>query len=387
MRAVLLLALLATSTGCSHKELASAADGGPPPLLANAAVGLVPGGPVPLEKPTTVASAAPRFVGRWVAEPGGGMRAGWPGVYVTGRFVGTRVAARIKDEGNNLFQVVIDGEPRKVLRTDRTRGEAMYELADGLPEGVHDVALHKRTEAKVGEAVFHAFEAQSGDRASPMLTPQHVPTRLVEIVGDSISTGYGNEGPGAACTYVNSEQSEYATYGAIAARQLDADHVTTAWSGKTLHEMKELFDVALPARPDGPRWDFAQAQQPDAVVLNLGTNNFANIDPGEKRYVALWLDLVHTVRAAYPRAFVVVTLGPMLSDVYPPKRHSLTQARKYTRTAVAKLAAEGETNLALLELPEQNHADGLGCGFHPSLKTHQLMGDRLASFLREHLGW
>lgn len=385
MRAVLLLAVLATSTGCSRKDLASAADAGPAPVLANAALGLVPG-QAPPERPTTIANAAPRFVGRWVPEPGGGMRAGWPGAYVTGRFVGTRVAARLKDDGSNLFQVVVDGEPKKVLRTEKTRGEALYELADGLPGGVHDIALHKRTEAKVGEAVFYAFEAHDGDRVAPMLGPQHVPTRLVEIVGDSISTGYGNEGPGAACTCVNREQSEYATYGAIAARQLNADHVTTAWSGKTLHEMKELFDVALPARPDGPRWDFAQAV-PDAVVLNLGTNNFANIDPGEKKYVSLWLDLVHTVRAAYPRAFLVVTLGPMLSDVYPPKRHSLTQARKYTRAAVAKLAAEGETNLGLLELPEQDHADGLGCGFHPGLKTHQLMGDRLAAFLREHLGW
>lgn len=382
---VLPLALL-LATACGRKELANAADAGPPPVLANAVGGLVPG-LAPAEKPATVANAAPRFVGRWVAEPGGGMRAGWPGAYVTGRFFGTHVSARIEDDGNNLFQVVVDGEPKQVLRTDKARGPALYELADGLPEGVHDIALHKRTEAKVGEVVFHAFEARNGDRVTPMLTPQHVPTRLVEIVGDSISTGYGNEGPGASCTYVNREQSEYATYGAIAARQLGADHVTTAWSGKTLHEMKELFDVALPGRTDGPRWEFAQAQQPDAVVLNLGTNNFANIDPGEKKYVTLWLDLVHTVRAAYPKAYVVVTLGSMLSDVYPPKRRSLTQARKYTKVAMAKLSAEGETNIGFLELPEQNHTDGLGCGFHPSLKTHQLMGDRLAAFLREHLGW
>jgi hypothetical protein len=142
----------------------------------------------------------------------------------------------------------------------------------------------------------------------------------------------------------------------------------------------------LPQRDGAPLWDFA-SWQPQAVVLNLGTNNFANIDPGEKRFVGVYLELVHKVRAAYPSAFIVCALGSMLSDVYPEKRKNLTQARKYMKTAVSTLREQGDTNLDFLEFPEQNHADGLGCGFHPSLKTHRLMGERLAAFLRERLAW
>lgn len=332
---------------------------------------------------TITETTKPRFVGRWVPEPSGrGMRCSWSGSYVVGRFKGTGVSARIKDEGFNLFQVVIDGEPKKVLRTEKVKGEALYPLADGLPDTVHEVVLHRRAEAKVGEAVFFGFEPNGGT----LVPTGPAPERRIETIGDSITTGYGNEGPNATCGYVNSEQNEYATYGAIAAKNLGADHTTIAWSGKTLHEMKEYFDKSLPQRPDSPRWEFAR-YEPQVVVINLGTNNFANVDPGEARFVRLYQELVHVVRAAYPKAFIVCALGPMLSNVYPEGRHSLTQARKYLKVTVAKLKESGDTNLEFLEFPEQNHADGLGCGFHPSLKTHRQMGDRLTAFLKERMGW
>jgi len=121
--------------------------------------------------------------------------------------------------------------------------------------------------------------------------------------------------------------------------------------------------------------------------VNVGTNNFANIDPGEARFVRLYHELIHVVREAYPKAFIVCALGSMLSNVYPEGRNSLTQARKYMKVAVAKLKEAGDSNLDFLEFPEQKHADGLGCGFHPSLKTHKLMGERLTTFIKERMGW
>jgi lysophospholipase L1-like esterase len=369
MRAVWLL--LFALTGCTRNDTPAR----------DAPVQLVPNAVAATASPTPSMPTAPhwRFVGRWIPDDGG-MRCAWSGSYVVARFKGTEISARIKDEGFNLLHVVIDGETKKVLRTDKAKGEASYVLATGLSDGVHDITVHRRTEARVGELVFYGFEGAT------MLPAPPPAERRIEIIGDSISTGFGNEGPGAACGYVNSEQNETATYGAIAAQALGAEHTTIAWSGKTVHEMTEYFDKVLPQRDGAPLWDFA-SWQPQAVVLNLGTNNFANIDPGEKRFVGVYLELVHKVRAAYPSAFIVCALGSMLSDVYPEKRKNLTQARKYMKTAVSTLREQGDTNLDFLEFPEQNHADGLGCGFHPSLKTHRLMGERLAAFLRERLAW
>ncbi len=55
-------------------------------------------------------------------------------------------------------------------------------------------------------------------------------------------------------------------------------------------------------------------------------------------------------------------------------------------TTMKKLEAS-MSKVAFLEFPEQKHSDGLGCGFHPSIKTHKLMADRLTAFAKEKLGW
>lgn len=357
-----------------------------------------PGAPTTTVPQTMAMTAAPatagdataplppaRFVGRWVKD-GEGMRCAWPGCFVTAKFTGTAIAARIKDDGFNLLQVVVDGEVKKVLRLDNKKGETSYVLAEALPEGVHEISIHKRAEAKVGDILFYAFEPKSGDGPGKMLPGTPAPERRIELLGDSITAGYGNEGPNATCGYVNSEQNEYLTYGAITARNLNADHATIAWSGKTQYEMRQYLDKALPQSPGAPRWDFAQ-YQPQVLVLNVGTNDFANVDPGEGRFVRQYLELMRDVRAAYPKAFVIVALGPMLSDAYPEGRQNLTKARRYFKIVVDKLKAQGEANFTFLEFPEQNHADGLGCGFHPSLKTHKLMSDRLTAVIKEHLSW
>ena len=336
----------------------------------------------PIVPVAAAASPAPtvRYVGRFEPDAERGTRFAWSGSTIVARFSGTAISVRLRDEGEhalNTFQVVIDGEPTKVLKMQK--GREQYALAEGLSDGPHEVLLYKRTEAKVGEVVFLGFEPKG-----KMLPAPPAPERRIEVIGDSITTGFGNEGPGPTCGFNPREQNGYLTYGALAARELRADHVTVAWSGKTLYSMREYFPRALPDR-ETSAWDFSR-YQPQLVVLNVGTNNFAIVDPGEARFTQLYTELYERVRGAYPKAFIVCALGPMLSDIYPPGRKNLTQARKYMRAVVAKLK-ERDDKVELLEFPEQRHSDGLGCGFHPSLKTHRLMADRLVAFARERLGW
>lgn len=337
------------------------------------AVGSAPASATPPAPPPTV-----KLVGRFDTSDPAALRFAWSGSMVVGRFKGTGVSVRLRDEGRNLFQVLVDGEPKAVIKTDRTK--ETYTLAKDLPDGVHDVAIYKRTEAKVGETAFLGFEPQG-----TMLPPPPPAERRIELIGDSITAGYGNEGPGAVCTFNPAEQNQYATYGAVAARALNAEHVTIAWSGKTIGEMTDFYEKTLPSRPDSV-WDF-KAWTPQLVVMNIGTNNFATYDPGETRYVRIYTNLFDRIRKAYPQALIVCMLGPMLTDLYPPGKQNLTLARKYMKAAMAKIKASGETNFEYVELPVQKHSDGLGCGFHPSVKTHKLMADRLVTVARERLGW
>lgn len=321
-----------------------------------------------------------RVVGR-AAPDGAGLRFAWSGTALHARFEGTRLVAKLRDDGKhglNAFQIVVDGQPHGVLQTSKAKDT--YVVVENLASGPHEVSLHKRTEANVGEIVFYGFETDG-----KLLPPPEAKARRIELIGDSITTGYGNEGTRPQCGFDPRQENEFLAYGALASRALSADHTTLAWSGKTLHWMREYFARTLPAREES-RWDFKR-YQPQLVVLNVGTNNFANVDPGEARFVKLYLELYDEVRKAYPDAYIACALGPMLTDTYPEGRQNLTKARRYMRTVMTRLRAKGETKTDLLEFPEQKHTDGLGCGFHPGLKTHKLMADRLVAFAKERLGW
>ena len=344
----------------------------------------VPAGPAasqasaPADAAVEAPIAGPRFVGRFDRTDPAAVRFAWPGSMVVARFKGTGIAVRLKDDGKNFFQVLVDGEPKTILHTDAHK--ELYPLAEGLPDAVHDVAIYRRTEPKLGETTFLGFET-----TGTLLPPAPPPERRIEIIGDSISAGYGNEGPNATCTFNPAEENQYLAYGAIAARALSAEHVTIAWSAQTIGQMTEYFERTLPARTDS-QWSF-KAWVPQVVVLNVGTNNFATYDPTEVRYVRIYQALFDRVRAVYPNALIVCLLGPMLTDIYPPGKKNLTLARKYMAATMAKIKDSGEKNFEYVELPEQNHANGLGCGFHPSLKTHKLMADRVVQVVHERLGW
>ena len=322
--------------------------------------------------------ATVRFVGRFDTTNPAAVRFAWPGSMILGRFKGTGISVRLKDDGKNFFQVIVDGEPKAVLHADAHKES--YPLAEGLPDGVHDVAIYRRTEPKLGETVFLGF-----DPTGTMLPAAAPSERRIELIGDSITAGYGNEGPNATCTFNPAEENQYQTYGAIAARALNAEHVTIAWSAQTIGQMTDYFERTLPARPES-QWDF-KGFVPQLVVLNVGTNNFATYDPGEVRYMRIYQALFDRVRKVYPDALIVCGLGPMLTDIYPPGKKNLTLARKYMLATMAKIKESGEKNYEFVEFPEQNHANGLGCGFHPSLKTHKLMADRLVQVAHERLGW
>ncbi len=90
-----------------------------------------------------------------------------------------------------------------------TRGRcgwtALYCLAANLPAGEHAVQLVKRTEAHTG--VFQVLGVQL-EQAAELLPPNKV-DRRVEVIGDSISCGYGNEAANQNQHYTPDTQNGY----------------------------------------------------------------------------------------------------------------------------------------------------------------------------------
>jgi len=330
--------------------------------------------------PSAAAPLPPvRFVGRFDLTDAEHPRFAWSASTIQTRFTGKGLHVHLRGTGYDELQVVVDGTPAGVIALNPSRED--YEVVSGLGDGTHELLLSKRTEARTGEVQFLGFEP--GVALAP---PVRAAGRRIELVGDSITAGYGAEGAGPRCTgNLAALENEFLSYGALAARSVGAEHVTVAWSGRTTEEMNDLYDRTLPAQP-ASRWDFTK-WTPDAIVVNLGTNDFNRGDPGQTTFTRPYLAFVQKLRALYPRALIVCTLGPMLTDSYPAGAHSLTRARGYITQVVTQLRAAGDSRVSFLEFPSQDVANGLGCDYHPSLKTHRLMGEQLAGALRAQLGW
>lgn len=323
--------------------------------------------------------AGPRFIGRFDQSKPDAPVFAWPGTAIALRFTGTAISVTLSDNGNNVFEVVLDGK-HSVLTLQS--GMKKYPLGTGLSAGAHDVLLYRRTEASFNETTFNGFDVPSS-----AYLPATVAKHRLEVIGDSISAGYGNEGTNP-CQFMAATENQYLSYEAIAARAVDAELYTEAWSGiGMLHNYEGSTTDQMPVRylrtlPDRATsvWDFSKFV-PEAVVINLGTNDFSKGDPGADFQTA-YLKFVSDLRGHYPSARFFLAVGPMLSG------DSYTKATAYLKAVIDARAGTSDKNLTLLEFGTQDgNADGLGCDYHPSLKTHQKMADKLVAALKADLGW
>jgi lysophospholipase L1-like esterase len=315
----------------------------------------------------------------------------WSGSRISARFSGTSAGAVFDDAGGkNQFGIIVDGKLRPA-KLSAKRGEHAYLLAAGLTPGEHEVTVHRLTEANLGETKFLGFRF---GKEGKLLSHAASFARRIEVIGDSISTGYGNEGEDKTCHFSPETENHYLTYEAIAARNLGAELVTIAWSGKGVFSnrgtadtvvMPVLWRRTLPARDDS-NWNFSD-YQPNAVVINLGTNDFAPEVQDWSPFGGAYLASVREVRSRYPKAAIFCAIGPALSDQWPEGRMALTHARSGIEGAVAALRGGGDAKIYFVEFPLQTGENGYGCDWHPNVKTHELMAGVLESELRAKMGW
>lgn len=297
----------------------------------------------------------------------------WPGSAIRARFSGTSLTIQLEETAANYFDVVIDGSPQPVLHT--VAGTQSYVIASGLAAGLHDAVVTRRTESLFGVSRFLGFPGAA-------LSPTAAPSRRIEMIGDSITCGYGVLGADGTCSFSAATEAETYAWGALAAEALGATHTAIAYSmkgvyrnagGDTANTMPVLWLRTL-ADNATSAWHFGS--EPAAVVINLGTSDFATGDPGQP-FVTAMTAFVAEIRARYPGAEIVVASSPMLEGA----QHSAEVA--YLQQAVA---AAGP-HVSFLDLPPQNPANGYGCDYHPSQTTQQLMADVLVAHLQLLLGW
>ena len=317
-----------------------------------------------------------RWLGR-VEKTATGARFAWPGTGFTARFNGTSAKVSMKANQVDYFQVVVDGQV-KLLTTQA--GAHDYDIAQNLPAAEHTLTLWRRTETNAG-----VVEVTKVDFAGTLLSPPPPSNKRLEIVGDSISVGFGVECQTQAEAFSFATENNYQTYEALTARDLGAELMTMAWSGmgmwrdvggSTTSQMPEHYLRAV-GSDAASKWDFA-SYAPGAVVVLLGTNDFAKGDPGQP-FLDAYKQFVADMRGRYPLARIFLAHSPMLSG---DRGTALAGYLDQVKTA---RATAGDQNIGIVDF-KPPAADAWGCG-HPNGATHAIMAGVLKQTLKQDLGW
>ena len=261
----------------------------------------------------------------------------------------------------------------------------------GLKRAEHVVTLYKLSEPLVGETTVHSFELETYGKFLP---PPAAQAKSLLVIGDSISTGYGNEGSDETCHFSAGTENHFFTAAARVGRELDIEVTTAAWSGRGVFSnrgsttetttMSSIWGTTLPGRQLNQQLSAKEWAEntPDAVLINLGTNDFAPGVEDTSPFSSAYQQLFNDVRKAYPDAAIFLSVGPLLSDAYPEGRNALSNVRGVLKAIVEESHASGDQQVYFLEFSRPKPEDGLGCDFHPSIKTQMVMAGELLSALK-----
>ena len=323
------------------------------------------------------------LIGRFYEKGAGVYQFEWSGSTISAGFIGTGIAIKLRmtlpspdiHGGLDYLNVSIDGGAPTVLKVNEHT--VRYPLASGLPDGYHTVRVTKRTEAQFGSQLqFEGFDYGGG---KPAPAPARK-TRRIEVYGDSISAGYGNEG--TAPGFRLEEENASLTYGMLAADALNAECTVIALSGhgcfvslsgsKTEVVPKYFNQILYKNR----RTYAFPSPDPDAVIVHLGTNDYA-MNVLDADFYTAYQTFVRRIRREYPKAYIVLAAGGGTT------RHlDLLQ-----RVADVCRERDKDTRVGCFVGVYTDADVAEGADGHPSAAGHRQLAEQLTAYLKETLNW
>ncbi|MFI9585501.1 RICIN domain-containing protein [Streptomyces sp. NPDC052236] len=314
-----------------------------------------------------------------VKDAGNTVQYSWPGVYFEGRVSGTGVGIVLNDSAAD-YDVQVDGT---TVATLVTPGNTTHWI-NGLSNSTHTVRLVKRNDTPGDTSTFGGFVAAPG---GAVLSKPAARNRQIEFIGDSLTVGYGNLSTSRTCTWdqVKRNTNSDVSYGALAARQLNADYQINGYSGLGMVRnynggssdvtYRTFYDRAL-LNVSGDVWQNRGAWRPRVVVVNLGTNDFSTaINPGEPwtpdslaaAYRSAYGDFIQKLRTRYGADTTIVAVGA-------------GQYAGHVQQVVKTRNDAGDRRVRHWFLDDSG-LDFLGCDWHYSAHDDRVISDRLTSFI------
>lgn len=326
---------------------------------------------------------------------------GYSASFLEFSFQGTKVEAEFvtdrldwPDIHRAWVAVFVNGAEEPVMRFPLTKEKERMVLFES--EQPKETTLRIM---KYSEAAFGAVGIAAIDVAGELLSPPPEKQRKIEVIGDSITCGYGIEGIADKDTFTTAQENPWKAYGCRIARALDAEFSFISWSGngiishyveETVNEprndealMPELYryeDFSAEFRRKKNRTEYLKhdfsAYQPQLIIIHLGTNDGSytrHIPARDRAFVNGYVNFLQEVRQANPEAVMLCTVGLMR-----------TETNALVAEAVAQANALGDERVFFKEAFLQNgETDGFGADWHPTEATQKKFAEYLTGFIRE----
>lgn len=331
----------------------------------------------------------------------GALYLGYSASFIEVRFCGTKAVAEFatdcldwEEMHRAWVAVFVDDEEEPSLRFPLTKETERFVLFESEMAKETTLRIMKYSEAAFGAVGILSLEVEG-----ELLAPPAPKEKKIEVIGDSITCGYGIEGIVDKDTFTTAQENPWNAYGCRVARLLDAEVSLISWSGngivshfveETVNEprndealMPELYmyeDFSADLRRGKNRGDYVKrdfaAYQPQLIIINLGTNDGSYtryIPARERSFVNGYVKFLRQIREVNPDANIVCTVGLMRQET-----------NALVKEAVERINAYGDEKVYFIEAFLQNgEVDGIGADWHPTESTQKKFAEFLVEFIKE----
>lgn len=287
--------------------------------------------------------------------------------------------------------VFVNDEEQPSKRFELKKGTQTYTLYEADREEKVKIRLMKYSEAAFSSLGIKAIHVEDG----VILLPPQAPEKLIQFIGDSITSGYGIEGTVNVDVFNTTQENPWNAYACRTARLLNTDFELISWSGngiishfvdETVNEqrhdkpwMQELYpysDRELEERIGKTEAELTvwnAEHEPDVIVVHLGTNDGSFTRFIKERnvlFVEGYVAFLKQIREQHKTAPIICMLGVMRQEL-----------NDQVARAVALTRQQGDSNVYFIDIPLARDWDGLGTDNHPSPRTQEKMAELLAQYI------
>lgn len=239
-----------------------------------------------------------------------------------------------------------------------------------------------------------------------LLEPPAPKKRRMQLIGDSITCGFGIEGSEQDMIHDTHTENPMKAYSGLTAEALDTDYEIVAWNGKGvitsyIGEGEDSTDVPDPswlvsmlyeytdagcekqyfhnAPDDWEFWDHSSFE-PDLITVFLGTNDASytrEIPERDMVFTEAYISFLERIHGLHPNAKILCMLGTMDERLCPAVEKAVDGFKE----------AHDDVSIHYLALPHQLDEDGLGTFWHPSPTTHKKTAEVVIAKAKEIMGW